>query len=183
MRDLPVAIENQLTAVRAEWHLFAEFFFDSGTVRMWTGFGSIDYNGELFTGGGNLIGVEPIVETQDLEATGLKFSLSGVPTTLISLALAERYQGRPVKLYLATVSAGDSPIEISLYQIFAGVMDVMDFTADAEKSSIVVACENIATQAKRINEARYTDEEQQRRYPGDKFFEFTAELQDKEIVW
>jgi len=65
---------------------------------------------------------------------------------------------------------------------FKGTMDQMPIVLDPEKPIIRLFIESdgiLFTQAK---ERRYTHEDQQIEYEGDKFFEFVPDLQDKEIL-
>lgn len=186
--------------------LMAELFFDSGTLRMWTGFGVLTYNGDDYFGGGNFIGISSVEETQDLEAKGIVATLNGIPTSLINIALAERSRGRPFRLYLASVTTrryvateddpgailledGDGYILLenqlvdSPYRIFSGLMDVMEITDNGEDANIRLSVENALIIGRRAKVRRYTSEDQKKRFPNDKGLDFINQLQDKEIVW
>ncbi len=84
--------------------LLADLQFDSATLYMWSGVGSLIWNGNEYIGGGNLVGVSNLEENQELEAKGLSVTLNGIPTTLVALALLERTRGRPFRLYLGALS-------------------------------------------------------------------------------
>lgn len=186
--------------------ILAELYFDSGTLRLWTGVGNLDWNGNTFTGGGDFIGISPIEETQELQAKGIVATLNGMPSTIIALALGERCRGRPFKLYLGSanttqyVATEDEPGRILLedgsgyvlvenallgtpYRIFSGLMDYMECTDNAQTADIRVSVENILIVGQRAKVSRYTAEDQRKRFPADKGFEFINQLQDKEIVW
>lgn len=163
--------------------LLGEFNFDSGTIGMWTGIGTITWNGIDFLGGGNLIGVSPIEETQDLEAKGLVVSLNGISSTLVALSLTEELKNRTFRLYLAGVNDQTLAITDEPYRIFSGLMDTIEFTDNGETANIRLRLENILYIGQRSKIARYTDEEQRKRFPGDKGLEFINRLQDREIVW
>lgn len=186
--------------------LMAEMFFDSGTLRMWTGYGTLTYNGEEYFGGGNFIGISSIEETQDLEAKGIVATLNGIPTSLIAIALGERSRGRQFRLYLASVTTrryvatesqpgaielegGDGYILLenqlvdAPYRIFSGLMDVMEITDNGEDSNIRLSVENALIIGRRAKIRRYTSEDQKKRFPTDKGLDFINQLQDKEIVW
>jgi len=99
LRNISSDMIAEFTSSSVNPVLMAELFFDSGTLRMWTGYGTLTYNGDDYFGGGNFIGISSIEETQDLEAKGIVATLNGVPTSLISIALAERSRGRPFRLH------------------------------------------------------------------------------------
>lgn len=204
MRDLDADMATALTQGECTIALLADFEFESETIRMWTGIGELTYDGNTYQGGGNLVAVSPYQETQDLQAQGLKYSLSGVPSTLISIALQESYQGRICNLYLAIIPISNDNIltedssyilledgsylllenaAVLAYRLFSGIMDFMDISDDGQSSTIILSAENILTLLKRNKASRYTKEDQRARFPDDAGLDFISQLQDKEIVW
>lgn len=184
----------------------AEAFFDSQTLRMWTGYGTLTWMGNDFFGGGNFIGISPIDETQDTVAKGIVASLNGISSNLISVALTERCRGRPFRLYLAAVDTrqyietedGTGRVELEdgsghvllenqfvdmPYRIFSGIMDTMEFSDNGETADIRLSVENILITGQRTKIRRYTSEDQKKYYPLDQGYDFINQLQDKEIVW
>lgn len=206
-RELPADLATALATpgtVAGVIAFMAEFRFDSGTIGMWSGLGVIEYNGVEFHGGGNLVGISAYEETEELQAKGMVFTLSGIPTNLIEIAEDENYQSRPMRLYVALVdivssietedgtglvlteSGGKIKLESrvnSIYRLFSGLMDTMDIREGPETATIELACENVLTLLKRSKERRYTDQDQKSRYPDDDGLKFIAQLQDKELVW
>lgn len=206
MRNLTPDMASGLSDKNVSLVVMAELFFQSATLRMWTGLGTLNWRDEDYFGGGNFIGISPIEETQDSVAKGLVASLSGIPSTLISLALTERFRGRPFRLYLAIVDSRsyvateDAPGRVELedgtgfvllennfvnspYRIFSGLMDTMEFTDNGSTADIRLSVENILITGQRTKLSRYTQEDQRKTYPSDKGFDLINQLQDKELVW
>lgn len=204
-RDLSEGLAAALAGQHVLAALLAEFDFDSQTIGSWTGYGTLSWGEKSFVGNGNMVSISDVTETQDLNAAGISFRLSGIASTNIALAKQERYQNRPCRLWIANVLVNaavaledDSGVVLtedggrlllenqlldSPYQIFSGVMDVMSFVDNGDEATITLSAENILTLLKRSKVRRYTAEDQKARYPGDRFFDFVAQLQDKEIVW
>lgn len=201
MRNIsPDALLN-FSSSHVDCYLAADLEFESGTVRFWTGHGELIWNGNVYTGGGNLIGISTIQETQDIQARGLVVSLNGVPTSIISISLNERYRGRPFKLYLGYVENEsilledgfdllyENEQEISIegypepYQAFMGLMDVMEYSTDGKSADIQLSVENILIVGQRSKIGRYTHEDQRKTYPEDNGLKYINQLQDKEVVW
>lgn len=206
-RELPSEMATAFATagtVRGVVAALAEFRFLSGTIGMWTGFGVLDYNDVQYVGGGNLIGISPYEESADLQAKGMTFTLTGVPLNLVSIALQENYQSRLMRLYIAMVdiesfiatedepgfvlTEGGDRIKLQgrvngIYRLFSGLMDKMVIEDTDESATIKLSCENVISLLKRNKVRRYTSEDQKSRYPGDKFFDHMAQLQDKELVW
>lgn len=186
--------------------LMAEMYFDSATLRMWTGLGSLFWGDREFIGGGNFIGISPIEETQETQATGIVCTLNGVAPTNIAVSLIERARGRPFRLYLGvattrryvSVESGDGRVQLedgsgyvllennlidSPYRIFSGLMDVIESTDSGDSATLRLSVENILIVGQRTKTYRYTDNDQKKRFPSDKGLELINQLQDKELVW
>lgn len=151
-------------------------------VHLWSGYGTITYNGTGYLGIGTLGTISPVEETTDLAARGITMQLSGVPTAMIAVALSENYQGRECSVMFGALdsSAGlvSSPITV-----FSGRMDVMSINDDGQNATIGMTAENKLVDFRRPREVRYTDEEQKTLYPTDKGLEFVNAIQEKEIYW
>lgn len=207
MRNLPDALYQELTSKNVRAVLMAELFFDSGTLRLWTGYGTLNWKGDEYYGGGNLIGISPIEETQESEAKGIVCTLNGVPTTIIALALAERARGRPFRLHIGFVASSsriateDEPgaielesgdgyillenniISPSVYRIFSGIMDVMEITDNGKTADVRLSVENALIIGNRQKISRYTPEDQKKFFPFDKGLDMINMIQDREVVW
>lgn len=205
MRNMTPDMITEFAGESIQPILMGEFFFDSQTIGMWTGLGSLNYGGTEYFGGGSLIGVSNITETQDLQAKGMVLSLNGIPSSLISLALLERSRGRPFRMYMASVSTRrrvatevepgavltedggyvllENQLLDSPYRIFSGLMDFMEFTDNGQTADIKLTVENALLIGQRAKIGRYTPEDQKKRFPNDKGLDFINQLQDKSIVW
>lgn len=206
MRNLTPEMVGEIISNNVSPIIMAEMFFQSGTIGMWTGLGTLQWDNRTFFGLGNFIGVSPIEETQDIVAKGIVVTLNGIPSTTISLALNERFRGRPFRLYFGSVSTRryiateDTPGAVELedgsgyvllenqlvnspYRIFSGLMDTMEFTDTGETADIRLSVENILIIGQRNKIRRYTKEDQRKQYPLDKGLDLINQLQDKELVW
>jgi hypothetical protein len=159
-----------------------ELGFDSGTLRMWTGPRDAMINGEIYIGTGALLSIGDIEEVSDLSAKGLTVTLSGLSTSIISIALQEPYLGRPARLLFGAINVSTGAI-VGAHEMFAGLLDDMRITRGAEQTSVTISIENRLVILQRPNIRRYTSENHKLRYPGDTFFDFVQPLQDKEIAW
>jgi hypothetical protein len=115
-------------------------------------------------------------------ANGTKATLSGIPSDLVALAMAEPYQGRVVRVYLALLDAAGAIIS-DPDPLFTGRADVMDITDDGPTATINLSVESRLIDMQRARARRYEHEDQQIDHPGDKFFEYVTQIQDKQIKW
>ena len=153
-----------------------ELLFDSGAVRLWTGYDSKTIGGDTYLGAGSLLSIPNVEEIADMSAKSAEITLSGVATELVSLALQEPYQGRNARILFGV--EGQTPIEV-----FGGLMDVMTISDSGEASTISLTVESRLVELERIRPFRYTDNSQKLRHPTDDFFSFVPALQDREILW
>lgn len=103
-RDITAAMATEFSARSLQPILLAQLEFDSATLYMWSGLGDLVWDGNTYIGAGNLINVSTIEESQNLEAKGIVCSLSGIPSTLVAIALGERSRGRPFRLWLGAIN-------------------------------------------------------------------------------
>jgi len=207
-RSIPSDLATAFVQPQVMPAILMEAIFDSGPLRLWTGYGDLNYDGDIYTGAGNLIGISQAKETQDLEAQNLVATLNGASMALIGLALneANRTRRRPFRLYMTTavstsrVATEDEPGAVELedgsgyillennivttpYRFYSGLMDHFEGDEDAVQPNLRLSIENILIIGQRAKVSRYTHEEQTRLYPGDMGLEFINRLQDAEITW
>lgn len=207
MRNIPAELASEIQSSHIQPAYLVELLFDTGTLRLWTGYGVLKWNGEEFFGGGNLISISDMDETQDIEAKGLVCTLNGIPSNIIALALSERSRGRKFRLYFATVETksyiateqdqgrieledgeGYILLENQLiapnpYRLFSGLMDVIEISDNGSDAFVRLNVENNLIVGRRAKVSRYTKEEQRKLYPNDKGLDFINQLQDKEVTW
>jgi hypothetical protein len=160
------------------------------------------FEGQSWTGAGELLDISSIEETSDISAKGATVTLSGVPSSVLSLALSEPYQGRVGKIYLGLLTVrylqkesesyilqqDGSRIELeeqetTLTEVFSGFMDRMTIDEQAESSTIGLSLENKLVTLERPRIARYSHEFQRTLDSTDKGLEYVESLQLKEFVW
>lgn len=204
-RDIPVGFGDAVESATVEVFFAIELFFDTSTLRFWSGLGEVVLNGETYVGSGQMIQISSVDESLDVSAKGATLTLSGLPSDLLSLAIQEPYQGRKCKIYLGLKDAsnefmqkedGDyilsetgAFIDISvseanvMAEIFSGYLDQMNIDEGPESSAISVYVESRLIDLERPRERRYTSESQKSRFPDDRGFDFVEDLQMKKFTW
>jgi hypothetical protein len=152
--------------------------FSSGALYMWSGYGELTIAGKTYLGAGQLLSLSSVEETTEIDAKGASLTLSGIPSTFLSLALTEPYQGRECRIYFGMTSDPSAYVEI-----FSGELDQMNISEEGSTSTISVTAENVLIKLERPVVRRFTNEDQKSRFPSDRGLEFVASLQDKEIFW
>lgn len=159
--------------------LLIELGFDSGTQYLTSLPHDVDYDGHTWVSAQAVGTVEPITET-DAGAQGLAFTLSGVPVSAIAGALTEAVQGRPVNVALVLLEGTTFRVDPS---VWTGQFDVMTVDDQAAGPVIRVTAEHAMIGWAQPSGLLFSDADQQRLHPGDKFFEFAAQMSQATIVW
>lgn len=175
MRDIGTELNNAFLQDNVELFVAVELMFDTGALRIWSGGEDKTIEGNTYTGTGSLLAVSGIEESDNLSAPGASITLSGLDSTLVSLAIQEPYQNRPCRILLGSGN--------SFFEIFSGFMDVMTIEDSGDTCIISVTVESRLILLDRKVPLRYTQETQNTRYPGDTFFSYVASLQDKRVEW
>lgn len=209
-RDLATAISGALGDQEVSVFWACDLLFDSpNDLYFWSGIGDLVLDGKTYVGAGDLLGISELRESSDIAAYGATLTLSGIPSSIISVALAEPYQGRraivkfgfrfdPVnsvlydgtwndaKYWMDTIGWNDSgtlSVLTNAFTVFTGEMDEMNIQFGADTVTISLAVESRLVDLNRPRIRRYTDADQQSRFGGDMAFEFVTRLQDEDLQW
>jgi hypothetical protein len=161
---------------------FVRMVFDSSVLNIWSGIGDLAFGGNTYTGTGDLLSISEITETADIQATGIKVSLTGIKTSFIAIAKDQDYQGRVLNVSLGAFDASGSLIADPVI-VFSGFMDTMTISESGQYSTITVSVENKLISFERSKVRRYTAEDQKIDHPTDKGFEFVTAIVQKQIIW
>lgn len=179
-RDLTTALTNALDDDVVTPFFAVELLFDSAPIRLWTGMGDATIDGNTYIGTGNLLDISAVEETSEIAVRGATITLSGMDSTVISLALQSPYQGRVCNLYFGIANGTTYS---NLTELFSGYMDEMNISEGPEFGTIELLVENKLIDLKRARVRRFSSGYQKSIYPGDRGLDFVEDLQDKEIVW
>jgi len=176
-RTVPAPLLSALGQSEIQPYYAVEMLFDSGPVRLWTGYGNRSVAGNSYIGAGQLLNIQGLAEVADLSAKSITISLSGVAVSLVSLALQEPYQRRICRVYFGEVSVPD------VVEVFSGQLNIMSIEDSGDASTISVLVDSKLIELERASNRRYTSENQKSRFADDTFFDYVSAIQDAEIVW
>lgn len=181
-RDVTAGLNTEFGATELRPIFLVKIVWDSGTSYLWSGYGDLSWNGDTWSGVGHLGTFSVVSETQEVRAEGMNFTLSGIPSALISQVLADGRQGNEVSLWIGALDSSGSVVT-DPYQLFKGLMDVPGIEEGGDTSIITLSAENRLIELERAREVRYTDQYQKSRFSGDKGLEYIASLQNKSVNW
>lgn len=182
-RSVPASILTALGQSAIEPFYAVELDLDSGPLRLWTGYGDRTLDGNTYTGGGDLMGIEGLEEVADLSAKMVTLTLSGMPASIVLTALQEPYQRRRVRILFSvesipgvvTVSSSD------FVEVFSGSLNEMTIDDGPESGTISVTVDSRLVELEGASNYRYTSESHKSRHATDTFFDFVAQIQDKGV--
>jgi hypothetical protein len=180
-RDLTVDSQAAAEAPRVRPVCFAKLEFGGGDVFVNSSDRDIAFSGDTYLGVGNLGTVSGIEEGGTLQANGIQMTLSGIPSAYLSLFLTEKYKGRPVTLYHGYLDDDYALIADPIVQ-WVGRINQMS-VALGEQAAITLTAENKLIRWENTKIRRYTDADQQGRFPGDLGLQFISQVVEKEILW
>ncbi len=163
-----------------DWFWLAEMQLASGVLRLSALGYDIEWDGHTWTGVRGLGGIGP-VEEAPTQVSGLRFSLAGVTESHIAGLLAESIQGRPVILRIVVLNRATEPPTMAVdNNVWQGLLDVQRY--NESDAVISVTAENRLIEWDRPNLIRFSDEDQVRLHPGDRFFKLAAQMAERDIV-
>jgi len=181
-RGLTGGMQTAVAAATVYPAIFASFDFSTGMVYLWSGLGSVSWDGQTWVGLGNFLAMDRVTEDTQVAARSVKFSLSAVPSTAISNAMVADYRGRQCKIWLGCFDSSGVLIS-DPQQIYGGLMNQMTINDAGDTCTIDMTVESRLIDLQRQRERRYTDADQKFFYPTDTGLKYVAGLQDQTINW
>lgn len=176
MRSLTAGALGALTSQAVPIVLLVEMMF-STPLRVASSAVPIVWGGFTWLGAGPLGAVDAIKDSAG-EPAALQFSLSGVPTENIALALAESARNKACTVRLAILSPATHAVEdVSTIGVF--LLDQLIING----GTIAVTAVPMARVFSRPKALRYNDGDQQLVSAGDRGLEFLASQSQHQDVW
>lgn len=127
----------------------------SGTIRIWNGLGDITVFDENWKGVGELGIIEGLEGDRSLKSQEITLGLVGVPGSsitggMIAQTRSERYQGRPLTIYMGFTNPQTGAPLGDPFPIWDGVADVMTFSL-GQSATISLTGQHFDSHARRAN--------------------------------
>ena len=168
-------------------HVFVFFAvkaeFDTSTIAVHTSSGELSIGGTTYEGAGTLLNIESSTDDSDLKSDGITVSLNGMTPEVLTYALTENYQNRPITVLQGFLDASGSRVTGTMV-LFKGRMQNISLSDDPEgNAAVVVSAENRLIDLRRPSNLRYTKESQETVSSGDTGFNRVQSMVEKKIVW
>jgi hypothetical protein len=178
-----VDYEQALNSESAKDIYFLFLDFANEPFRATSGTRNYDWGGQTWLGIGEIGGVSEVAEASDAAARPFVVTLSGTDTFITQPALSRtNYKGRKATLYRGFLNENETLVSTPI-AVWTGRMDVASAVWDEGAASVQVQCEPLAARLLRPNISRYSDQDHQLRWPGDKFYEYLLQMEAKDANW
>lgn len=148
---------------------------------VWGGIGDLVWDGQTWGGVGDIGRIGPVVSDAKGAIPNLEVSLNGIESDLLTHAKSALYSGRTARVYFGCFDDDFNLLdEPALF--FAGRMSSMP-VFDGAEAGISITIESRLASMSDNRPAYRTDEDHQRRHPGDRFFDAVASVAKKTIYW
>jgi hypothetical protein len=180
---LPAELTATVIANDAPLAWLLEFAFVSETKRIWLGFGTlVTLDARQWSGVGEVLSIDGLSPSFNTSAPPGRITASGVSAEIMARAIAAtEYRDRPRTVYLQAFQGRalyGNPVAIS-----SRVMKTMEIARDAGTRVITINDEGPYTGRRRPPAAWFSDRDQQKRHPGDKYCERVPYYRFRRSQW
>lgn len=151
-------------------------------VHGWTGGGEIAFNDAVWTGLEGIASIDPIGESTDGTATGFSVTLNRVPADFAGDLIDQSVRGVAFEIYVGALDEAMQTV-IGTKLAWRGTLQSYKIIDSGDTLTVVAGGESRMIDQRRPAIKRFTDEYQQSKYPGDKFFEYVPQLVEVSILW
>lgn len=185
-RGLPTALSDAIAeplvrpflAVRIETPDPVYVFTGSGRIA----FADSDSVTRTWLGAGEVGSIDTVGEQTDGSATGIKVNLFKIPSEFRADLADQAVRGVKFEMYAGALDETHQVVTATAL-IWKGKLDNYKITDAGDSLSVEVTGESRAIDQRRPTIKRFTDEWQQRKYSGDKFFEYVPRMVEVSILW
>lgn len=185
-RDLPTALSDAIAepVVRPFLALRIEL---PDPVYVWTGrglltFDDADGNSHDWLGAGGLGALDTVGEATDGSATGIRASLYEVPAEFRDDIADQAVRGVTFEVYVGSLNETYQTVDATAL-LWKGRLDSYKITDGGDTLSVEVTGESRGIDQRRPAIKRFTDEYQNRKHPGDLFFQYVPQMTEVSILW
>ncbi len=180
MRNLDPATLAALSNPNVPRIAMVRMHLDSDVIAWHSGFGSLIFETYEYVGAGHLGSISNVTEASEAKPNKIKVGIAGIDPVVISALLGEETMGRKAYVHLA-ICDEDWQIVGEPILWFYGHMDPPS-GRQGKTGSFEVAINSRLADWDRPLVERYSNVEQQARFPDDKGFEFAEQVAANGLV-
>lgn len=180
-RRLPAALAEDVAAPSLRPFLAVHIDFPD-PVFAFTGKGEIAFGGKTWTGVAGVASIALIGEGTDGAAAGVKITLFRVPAEFRDDIADQAVRGCLYELYVGSFDQDYRTVR-AFKKLWKGTLQGYDIDDAGDNITVTAEGESRAIDQKKPSIKRMTSDYQQRRFPGDEYFEFQASLNEVPVLW
>lgn len=180
-RSLAAATKTHVEGTHVHPVIMARIDFAT-PVYVHTGLGTINFESNDYLGVGTLGGLSGLAETESLVPSPVTMSLSGLDTNLFTEALDAASYGDRVFLHIAYRNDDGSVIGTP-WNFYKGRVEHSNLDRGREGNTVSIVVQHALAILNKSIGTRYTDESQQKKYPGDLAFNFVHTMPGLQLTW
>ena len=156
-------------------------------VYVWTGIGTLifddaDGTSHSWIGAGGVGSIDTIGEATDGSATGVRATLFDVPGEFRDDIAAQAVRDCVFEVYVGALNETFQQVD-AIHLIWKGRLSEYKITDAGTTLNVEVVGESRAIDQRRPAIKRFTDEYQQRKHPGDLFFQYVSQMTEVQVLW
>lgn len=180
MRSLTSAAQITLASGNGALMLLVDMLF-AQPLFLCTAPIAVNWNGHTYLAAGPLGKIDAATDTAG-DAQAVTFTLSGVPSENLALALGQSVRNIECYVRLAILNAMTHAIE-DVSDVGAYVLDQLTVTEDGATATLSASAQSLARVFARPKPIRYTDGDQQLVFSGDRALEYIVAQSTHQDVW
>ena len=180
-RDIGASNVTAVTGAHVHVVLLAKLEFDE-PVYVHTGYGEITYDSDVYIGVGKWGGISQAKETENLSPGSLVLELDGVSAKYIAEALDSGNYGDTVTIYEG-YRQDDGTLVADPWVLWSGFLEFATAGQGSEENVVSLTCQHDLAILNEKDGSRFTDEDQLKRYSGDRFFEYITDMENLQLQW
>jgi hypothetical protein len=185
MKTLSLEVDDALRGRELRYGFLAQINTFYGIVRLWSGLGTLAWNGFSWTGLGRLGRITGMGETAEVRTTETRYELSGIADfAQLSYFLGQPVRGYVARAWLALLDEKFTVIPDPVL-IDKTILDTATISmAEDGTATLVLVGTSAIFDFRRPKSLAITNEQQQLDYPGDTGFDrVPTEVADKTVSW
>lgn len=185
MKTISLEMDDALRSRAMRYGFLAEIETAGGTVRLWSGVGTLSWDGFDWLGLGRLGRISGMGETGEVRTVETRYELAGInDNDSLSDFLDTPVRGYLARAWLALMDE-DGAVIADPIQIDETVLDTATVSVQDDLSSVLILTGNSAIfDFRRAKALGITNEQQQQDFPGDTGFDrVPTEVADKTVSW
>jgi len=169
-RELEAGLKAAAQSAVFNYVLLVDLAFPSGVVYAHNSIGTISFGGNDYLGVGALGSIGVINESSELVDQPINLGLSSIDSSIIDAIKTDDVYGRDANIYIGVLDVDGGLVGTPTNWV-AGYMDTTSIVI-GDQNSISIKIQTKSAKLRQKNNKRWTLEDHQFKYPGDRFFEF-----------